>query len=82
MSKQLKLIERIKSRPKDFTWQETCGLLSSLGYKQAKNDGSRRKFFNAETKAVLMVHEPHPRNYLLDYQVRDVLQHLKDKGLI
>ncbi|MBU1264318.1 MAG: type II toxin-antitoxin system HicA family toxin [Gammaproteobacteria bacterium] len=82
MSKRDKLIEKIQSRPKDFTWQETCGLLSSLGYELMKNDGSRRKFYNAETRAVLMVHEPHPRNYLLAYQVKDVLQHLKDKGLI
>ncbi|WP_365977552.1 type II toxin-antitoxin system HicA family toxin [Thiobacillus sp.] len=82
MSKQDKLIQRIKSRPKDFTWQELCSLLTSLDYVLLNGAGSRRKFFKATTQTVLILHEPHPRNYLLDYQVKAVVEHLIEAGVI
>ena len=82
MTKQQKLITKIKSRPKDFTWDELCSLMNALGYELRNGNGSRRRFFNPQSQTILSIHEPHPRNYLLDYQVKDVLEHLRDKGLI
>lgn len=82
MSKQQKLITRLKSRPKDFTWDELCSLMRTLGYELVNANGSRRRFFNPTSKGVLTIHEPHPRNYLLDYQIKDVLEHLNDRGAI
>ena len=38
------LIERFKSCPNDFRWEELTRLLENLGYKMTKGDGSRRKF--------------------------------------
>ena len=46
MSKRQKLVERLKQRPKDFTWDELSTVLKQLGYqetKAGKTGGSRRK---------------------------------------
>lgn len=82
MTKQHKLIEKIRSRPKNFTWKELCALMTFLGYELKNGSGSRRRFLNAKSQAVMTIHEPHPRNYLLEYQVKAVLEHLENKGLI
>ena len=34
MSRKEKLLERLKQRPKDFTWDELTTLLRQLGYRQ------------------------------------------------
>ena len=44
MAKREKLIERLLSKPKDFTWDELTKVLNGLGYKQisaGKTGGSR-----------------------------------------
>ena len=46
MSKIDKLIERLKSKPKDFSWDEMLKVLNHCGYNQisqGKTGGSRRK---------------------------------------
>jgi hypothetical protein len=51
MSKVEKLIERLKARPKDFTWDEAVKVLKHFGYEQlaqGKTGGSRRKFVNSD----------------------------------
>ena len=68
MSQREKLLERLKSKPKDFGWEELERLLAGLGYEQEKGSGSRRKFYNAETEALVSLHEPHPRKTLKSYQ--------------
>ena len=51
MSKVEKLIEKLKSKPKDFTWDEMIKVLNYFGFEQmaqGKTGGSRRKFVNKE----------------------------------
>ena len=55
MSKVEKLIEQLKSKPKDFTWDEAVKVLNYYGYKQLKG-GSRRKFVN-DNIVVISLHE-------------------------
>ena len=48
MGKLEKMIERLKSNPKDFTFEEMQTLLSALGFElsnKGKTSGSRVKFF-------------------------------------
>lgn len=80
MSQKEKLLERLKGRPKDFTWSELERLLNGLGYEQERNTGSSRKFFNPSNGALICIHQPHPRDILKSYQVRDILNHLKETG--
>jgi predicted RNA binding protein YcfA (HicA-like mRNA interferase family) len=84
MSKKDKLIDRLLSIPKDFTWNEIGVVLTSFGYsemKTGKTGGSRRKFVDGD-KNIITLHKPHPGKILKEYAIKQVIKHLKDKGSI
>lgn len=84
MSKKEKLIARLLSKPKDFTFEELTALLSSFDYKQVnlgKTSGSRAAFSNGEGDYIRL-HKPHPRNTLKPYQVEDMIRALQERGLL
>ena len=83
MGKLEKLIERLKSNPKDFTFDEMHGLLLALGFEisnKGKTSGSRVKFF--KDGVCIILHKPHPRKELLAYQIKQVIETLSEEGLI
>lgn len=80
MSKHRKLLDRLASNPKDFTWSELVTLLGSFGYELTKGSGSRRKFNRTGTKQPLYLHEPHPSGTLKSYAVKQVVEYLVDEG--
>jgi hypothetical protein len=82
MSRQEKLLRRIASKPKDFTWAELCTLMSSLGIPLTKASGSSRKFIHPATGGLFNIHEPHPSNILKAYQVRGAIDFLKQEGFL
>jgi hypothetical protein len=82
LSRQEKLLQRITSKPKDFTWSELRTLMASLGVQLTKGSGSTRKFINPATDAGFNIHEPHPSNILKRYQVHDAIDFLKKEGFI
>jgi len=82
MSKNQKLLKRLLSKPKDFTFDEMRTLLLSLGFKESnagKTSGSRVKFQKGDVAIVL--HKPHPRKELLEYQIKQVIETLNKEGL-
>ena len=82
MGKKDKLLERLKSNPKDFTFNEACTLLESLGYTVStggKTSGSRVKFYRGSK--VFTMHRPHQRKELLEYQVKEIISELREEGL-
>jgi hypothetical protein len=82
MGKKEKLIERLKSNPKDFTFDEMCTMLGFLGFKMSvagKTSGSRVKM--AKGNVPIILHKPHPRKELLEYQIKQVLELLQKEGL-
>ena len=82
MAKTEKLIAKLLSNPADFTWEELLKLLGYFGYnelKTGKTGGSRRKFVD-ETRHIINLHKPHPGNILKRYQVKDVVDALKERG--
>lgn len=84
MGKHEKLLIRIQAKPKDFTWVELTTLLSGLGYREAKTGktgGSRRRFVH-ETALPIVLHKPHPGTILKPYAVKDVLNALKERGMV
>ncbi|MCL2499565.1 MAG: type II toxin-antitoxin system HicA family toxin [Defluviitaleaceae bacterium] len=83
MSKKDKLIKRLKSHPKDMTFDELETLLLSLGFilhGKGKTSGSRFMFELGHIS--FTIHKPHPRKELAHYQIRDVLDVLESEGLI
>ncbi len=81
MSQVEKLIQRLLTTPKDFTWEELIKVLRHFGYSELKNSGSRRKFVN-EKQFLISLHKPHPGNILKTYAIKQVIDHLKEKGYI
>ena len=84
MAKIEKLIERLLSIPTDFTWDELIKILNYFGYqeiKTGKTGGSRRKFADSYDNMISM-HKPHPKNIVKLYQLKEVIEHLNEKGKI
>lgn len=79
MSRNEKLLNRLLSVPKDFTWDELIRILSYYEYKEikgGKTGGSRRKFTDAK-KNIISLHKPHPSNIIKEYTILEVITHLK-----
>jgi hypothetical protein len=82
MGRKEKLLARLLSRPKDFSWSELQTLMRQLGYEEITGRGSRRKFINTQTKRIVSLHKRHPDDTLLEYQVRDVLDFFEQEGVV
>ena len=84
MSKTEKLLQRLLSLPKDFTWEELDKLLAYFGFeelKKGKTGGSRRKFADRQKK-VIILHKPHPGNIVKEYVIKQVIEYLIDNRYI
>lgn len=84
MGKDEKLIERFKSQPKDFTFDEMERLLRFFGFQKSekgKTSGSRVIFKN-NGKAPIMLHKPHPGNTVKSYAMKQVLNYLEESGML
>lgn len=85
MSSFEKLLNRFLSRSKDFSFQELTKLLGHFGYaelKSGKTSGSRSIFLNDTTEHIIRLHKPHPQKELKLYQIDQIIDELKDKGVI
>ena len=83
MGTKEKLLERLKSSPKDLTFCEMQSILESLGFKlyhKGKTSGSRVKFYKGNI--IISLHKPHSRKELLKYQIKQVLEILEMEDLI
>ncbi|MFA5046500.1 MAG: type II toxin-antitoxin system HicA family toxin [Paludibacter sp.] len=80
MSRAEKLLVRLLSQPKDFTYSELKTILSSFGYVEVQGAGSR-VCFKSETHKIKL-HKPHPGIILKQYQVSLIIEELKKEGLI
>ncbi len=86
MTKIDKLIKRLKSYPKDFTYDELKTILNAFGYTESnkgKTSGSRVIFIKtAADGSVLKIilHKPHPQNILKEYSIKDILDKLRENG--
>lgn len=84
MTQKDKLIKRLQAVPADFTFLEAESLLKQLGYMRSDkghSSGSRVIFISEEHPPILM-HKPHPRKELKAYQTKQLLDFLRQEGLI
>ena len=84
MGQKEKLIQKLKSKPKDFTFDETETLLRYLDFvrfDKGKTSGSR-VIFVSEGHGSIMLHKPHPQKEMKAYQVKQLLETLEQEGLI
>ena len=84
MGSKEKLIERFKTLPRDFTWEETTRLLKSMGYvshNKGKTSGSR-VIFLCDGHRPILLHKPHPTNTIKNYAMKQLYDTLKEEGLL
>ena len=85
MTKQDKLLKKLISKSKTFTYDNLKSLLRNFGYdeiKIGKTSGSRVAFFNENDKHLIRLHKPNPGNELKRYQIEYIIEELKNKGII
>ena len=85
MPKKINLLEKLcrKPIPPNFTKRELNILMGQCGCEKFSGGrGSGIGFVHIETKRVLQFDEPHPGKELYKYQVKKIIQFLKDVGEI
>jgi hypothetical protein len=85
MSRKDKLVKRLLSRPKDFTYDELVTILKVFGYVEVKSGqtaGSRRAFISEVNSHIIRLHKPHPDNVLRIYQIDIIISELRKGKLI
>jgi len=85
MSKRDKLLDRLLNIPSDFRYDEVRSLLEKYGYREdnrGRTSGSRVAFVNSRSKHIIRLHKPHPGNLLKKYQIEQLTEDLRSKGVI
>lgn len=85
MGQKEKLIAKLRSNPKDFTFDEAESLLGYMTYRRSnkgRTSGSRVMFTSDKYKTKILLHKPHPRKELLEYQVKQLIDLLEQEGLL
>ncbi|WFQ78075.1 type II toxin-antitoxin system HicA family toxin (plasmid) [Xenorhabdus sp. SF857] len=82
MSKLDKLKEAFLQSRKTFAWSELVSLLNLLGYEKKEMQGSRVRFYNPVINHTIMMHRPHPENYIKGGTIKAVKDTLKEVGLL
>ena len=83
MSKKNKLAKKLKTSPRDFTFNEAESLLKSLGFAKSnkgRTSGSRVRF--ALKGFSIDLHRPHPKKELPVALVNEIAKELERMGLI
>ena len=84
MGQKEKLIEKLKAKPKTFTFDDAERLLGYCSYSRSnkgRTSGSRVMFVS-ETHPPILLHRPHPRKELLEYQIKQLIEILEQEGLL
>lgn len=84
MGRKEKLIERLMSKPRDFTFDEAETLLGFMSYtrKEKGRTSGSRVIFVSDVHPPILMHKPHPRKELKEYQVKQLLDMLEQEGLL
>jgi hypothetical protein len=83
LTRNEKLLARLRSIPKDFTYREAKALLESLGFgehKKGKTSGSRVCFFRSSDGRSVLLHKPHPGAIMRIGAVRQLAEFIDGIG--
>ena len=76
MGKKDKLLEKLVNSRQTFDWMDLVTLLSQLGYEKQEMAGSRVRFSHP-TRPMILLHKPHPQNYIKGSALKSVRDLLK-----
>lgn len=79
------LLEKLcaKPVPADFRFSDLRKVMTHFGYLESHKgatSGSRVMFYHPQTKAVLLLHKPHPDDEMVKAAVGSVVKFLKEHG--
>jgi hypothetical protein len=80
-----KLIAKLKTNPKTFSFDDAESLLGYFTYYRSNKgitSGSRVMFTSDRYRSKILLHKPHPRKELLEYQVKQLIELLEQEGLL
>ena len=80
MSQKDSLVERLLSKPKDFTIDELESLMSKCcckKFNRGRTSGSAIAYIHEATGRKLKIHSPHPQKELKRYVIEDVIEFLE-----
>ena len=80
-----KLIAKLKSNSKAFTFDGVVVLLEYFGFtvdNKGKTSGSRIMFRNDDLGLKISFHKPHPQKELKEYQMKQLRGFLEEEGLL
>lgn len=83
MSRLEKAKERLRKRPRDYTYAEVKWLLSQMGfveYTKGKTSGSRVKFYRSADQKVILLHKPHPEDIMKPGAIKMLADFLVELG--
>lgn len=76
---------RLKSLPKDYTYNEAKALLKNLGFEEmskGRTSGSRVMFFRRCDTVKILLHKPHPEDVMDVAAVKELSKKLIELGEI
>lgn len=85
MSSKEKLVDRFKSQPRNFTFDEMVRLFKVLGFdidNKGGTSGSRIEFINHNKMLSYNMHKPHPEKEIKSYVMKQVFEYFMSNGLI
>ena len=85
MGQKEKLIAKLKTNPKTFSFDDAELLLGYFTYyrsNKGKTSGSRVMFTSDRYRSKILLHKPNPRKELLEYQVKQLIELLEQEGLL
>jgi hypothetical protein len=85
MSIHEKLIQKLLTNPKNFTYEELVSLLKGFGYieeDRGRSSGSAVMFYNKALNDKIMMHKPHPQKELKKYVVDLIIEKLKNNKML
>jgi predicted RNA binding protein YcfA (HicA-like mRNA interferase family) len=82
MSKQDKLLDKLRQCGNTFEWNDIVVLLERIGYEKQEMAGSRVRFMNKDNDHIIRLHKPHPENDIKGGALRDIKTQLKARGFL
>lgn len=82
MGKAEKLLTKLEQAKQTFQWAELVTLLGLLGYERKEMAGSRVRFYHGGTGHLILIHRPHPENYIKGGALKAVKEALKAEGYL
>ena len=83
MNRKAKLLQRFRTLPRDFTFDEMEALFKSCGFSlnnKGATSSSRVEFVNEKDGNTYIMHKPHPSNIIKGYSMRQVYNFLESNG--